>query len=307
MKLSLLMSTYNGEKFILEQLQSILEQSRELDEIVVIDDCSTDDTVSKVNSFIRTHNLTDKWKIYVNEINLGWRINFFSGIERTSGDICFFCDQDDIWFKDKVRVQSAILENNADIMVIGSPDKPYRGGKYSHSDISSEFKKLSLGKRGQNFQMAALGCAMAFRRSFYDRIKLYHIKEWAHDEFMWRMALIHDALGMMKNRTLLHRLHGDNCSTTKRNYNSTLEIAKNSILRVNTVLQCLSDNADIIDPTHCKYETVSKIKLSMDKRLKFLQDKKISLIPTLFRDKYKIYRKKKQIVKDILLAFGLIK
>ena len=62
MYLSVVISTYNGSKYILEQLDSIRNQTRRADEVMIIDDCSTDDTVEKINNFLKKYNLNN-WKI----------------------------------------------------------------------------------------------------------------------------------------------------------------------------------------------------------------------------------------------------
>ena len=75
--ISLLMATFNGEKYIRQQLESILNQACALDEVVIIDDKSDDATVSIVRDFISTHGLNEKWHLYVNKQNCGWKKNFF--------------------------------------------------------------------------------------------------------------------------------------------------------------------------------------------------------------------------------------
>lgn len=89
MKLSLLMCTYNGSKYIVDQLLSILEQSRQPDEVVIIDDLSLDNTVEIATNFIKDNSLSDTWKIYVNECNKGWIRNFIDGIEKTTFESLF--------------------------------------------------------------------------------------------------------------------------------------------------------------------------------------------------------------------------
>ena len=79
MYLSVVISTYNGSKYILEQLDSIRNQTRRADEVMIIDDCSTDDTVEKINNFLKKYNLNN-WKIVKNVENKGWKRNFMEGI-----------------------------------------------------------------------------------------------------------------------------------------------------------------------------------------------------------------------------------
>lgn len=103
MKTSVVMSTYNGEKYITEQLDSLRTQSQSADEVIIADDCSTDHTVEIVRRYINQHNLSD-WQVIVNQHNKGWRRNFMEAMWSASGDLIFPCDQDDIWRNDKIKV-----------------------------------------------------------------------------------------------------------------------------------------------------------------------------------------------------------
>ena len=89
------MTTYNGQKFIREQIESILCQSMHVDEIVICDDCSTDNTVEILKEY--------PVRLFVNKTNLGFKRNFKQAMEFCKGDYIFLCDQDDIWENDKVE------------------------------------------------------------------------------------------------------------------------------------------------------------------------------------------------------------
>ena len=97
MTVSILMCTYNGEKYIKDQLESIYQQNLQPDEVWIIDDCSKDSTVSIIKSFITEHNLGNCWHCEKNKTNIGYASNFKNGITRVKGDIIFFSYQDDIW------------------------------------------------------------------------------------------------------------------------------------------------------------------------------------------------------------------
>ena len=101
MKTSLVMAIYNGEKYIIEQLESIRNQTVKIDEAIFIDDCSTDNSYHMVHQFIDGYQLMN-WKLIKNENNLGYRNNFKKGLELASGDIVFLSDQDDKWHNNKV-------------------------------------------------------------------------------------------------------------------------------------------------------------------------------------------------------------
>lgn len=112
MRLSVAMCTYNGEKYIREQLMSIRNQTLRIDEIVICDDCSEDDTVEIIENLIRQYDLPVR--LHVNTWNHGYRKNFEQAICRCSGDIIFLSDQDDIWLPTKVETIIGYFNSNPD-------------------------------------------------------------------------------------------------------------------------------------------------------------------------------------------------
>ncbi len=108
--ISVALCTYNGEKFLEKQLQSILHQSKMIDELLVFDDKSTDSTIQLVTDFQQKAPFTVR--IHQNEKNLGSSKNFENCIKACSGEIIFLCDQDDLWEPNKVEKQwNYFLEN----------------------------------------------------------------------------------------------------------------------------------------------------------------------------------------------------
>ena len=89
MKLSIVMTTYNGIKHIEAQLDSIFNQKRKADEVLIYDDGSNDGTIEFIGEYISNNKLNDTWKLIVNEENKGWRRNFVEGIWSSTGDLVF--------------------------------------------------------------------------------------------------------------------------------------------------------------------------------------------------------------------------
>jgi len=104
-KISVCMAVYNGEKYIREQLESILPQLKDTDEIIVSDDGSKDQTLEIIRSF---HD--ERIHIFENELEHGFTKNFENALNHSTGEIVFICDQDDVWMKDKVRVMCEALK-----------------------------------------------------------------------------------------------------------------------------------------------------------------------------------------------------
>jgi glycosyltransferase involved in cell wall biosynthesis len=113
---SVAMATYNGEKYLKEQLESIYKQTYKNFEVVVCDDCSTDNTVEILKEFQQKYGLI----YYINNTNLGYVKNFEKAINLSSGEYIAISDQDDIWFENKIfELNKTILE-----LEIKYPDKP---------------------------------------------------------------------------------------------------------------------------------------------------------------------------------------
>lgn len=105
--ISIAIATYNGDKFLREQLESIYNQSLVPDEVVVSDDCSTDNTIAILQEYKEVYGL----KFYVNSQNLGFTKNFEKAISMCSGEYVLISDQDDIWLPDKIRtIYNALRE-----------------------------------------------------------------------------------------------------------------------------------------------------------------------------------------------------
>lgn len=124
MKLSVALCTYNGSSFIEEQINSILNQSTNVDEIIICDDQSTDNTVSILKKLQTNNPLIH---IIENEVNLRSTKNFEKAISFCRGDYIFLCDQDDIWKTDKVEKIITIFKQN-----------PTAEGIFSNADLVDE-------------------------------------------------------------------------------------------------------------------------------------------------------------------------
>ena len=108
--ISVALATYNGSSYIEQQIESILHQTKSVDEIVICDDCSTDDTISILQSYQQKY--PNLFKIMQNEKQLGCAKNFEKAISNANGDIIFIADQDDVWNEDKVEKMMDLLSSS---------------------------------------------------------------------------------------------------------------------------------------------------------------------------------------------------
>jgi len=111
--------TFNGEDYIVEQLQSILKQTCKVNKISIYDDQSSDATVTRILRFIDQQNEDDRqgFALHINAQNLGYAQNFMLAIENASADIIFLCDQDDIWQPNKVEATLELFNESGVDMV----------------------------------------------------------------------------------------------------------------------------------------------------------------------------------------------
>lgn len=117
-KISVALCTYNGARFLREQLESIAANTRQPDELVIGDDCSSDGTKEIVNNFAARAAFPVRW--HVNEQNLGSTKNFEQTILRCAGDLIFLCDQDDVWLPRKIEKIFREFEKSPDVGMIFS-------------------------------------------------------------------------------------------------------------------------------------------------------------------------------------------
>lgn len=222
MKISIVMTTYNGEKYVKEQLDSIRVQTRKADEVLIFDDQSSDKTVKIIQNYIDDNKLNN-WKITVNAVNKGWRKNFFEGIQETSGDVIFLCDQDDIWVSDKIEKMVQILEQNEQISVLASDYSIKLEGE-KRSNYQSAAKQMKITGKVEMipfdqkwYYVTRPGSTYCFRKSFFEEIK----KDWnidlAHDCNLWYFASAKGQMAIYHYATMTFRRHGDNASTEHLN------------------------------------------------------------------------------------------
>lgn len=219
-KVSVAMTLYNGEKFLTQQLESLLLQTHPIDELIACDDGSVDATETIFKEFITRNHLEDKWRYIRNETNLGAMKNFIHAASLCSGDIIFFCDQDDEWDKDKTALMTQVFVDHADALVV-SCSEVYMDSKgvflegqsklHKDRDKKEPLEKISF--QNQVRTMHSPGLTLAFRKSFIDETaSLTYEEDLTYDI---TMGLVAAAKGGMYRlyRPLVHRrIHEANYS-----------------------------------------------------------------------------------------------
>lgn len=259
MTVSVVMSVYNGTQYLMEQLDSLRNQIRKCDELLVLDDCSTDETVVMVEEYIKKYNLC-QWKVIKNEKNLGWKKNFYKGIYMATGDIIFPCDQDDIWEVDKIEVMANAMEDNPDIEVLGANMDIFYDNKsekvIGYKKIFTNAIRIALDKRNmkrrkskntkiitqkqmdETFWGCVPGCVLAARRDFCEKIKGYWIEEIPYDKFLCFFSNCRNTLYNIDYCAIKYRNHFGSASNPAE---STRESRIIEIAEERKIMCCIRD------------------------------------------------------------------
>lgn len=219
---SVILATYNGQKYIIEQLDSILNQTRVPDEVIIGDDKSTDDTASVVKKYLDDHRINGTWNLIVNEKNKGYANNYLDLALMATGKYIFFCDQDDIWDSEKIAKMSQIMDGNDDIKLLCSNLEPFYDGKggrkWDQSDLDAMTNDGSIEMpefNYFNFFCQRSGCTMCVRRECVNILSMYWTDGWAHDDFFWKMTILEGNCAIYQYCSIKRRMHENNASSIK--------------------------------------------------------------------------------------------
>lgn len=198
---SVVMATYNGERFIAEQIQSILMQSHENIELIVQDDQSTDATVRIVESF--QDRLTIR--LQVNERRLGFVGNFERGIARARGAYIALCDQDDVWVENKIEI---MLDEIGDADLIHSNCELI--GEKGNLLAASWRKKEQVRNTASEllFYNGITGCTALFRRELLKHCLPFPDGLAYHDWWLAMCASVQNGIKYLDLPLVKYRQHG---------------------------------------------------------------------------------------------------
>lgn len=209
MHISVALATYNGEKYISEQLNSILPQLGPEDEIIISDDGSSDRTLEIVAGFCSA-----QIKVLKNP-GKGVISNVENAIKHTSGDIIFLCDQDDVWLPDKVSVtKKYLLESDvklvvSDAIVVDENLKVLEDSFFKLMNSGSGFIKNFI-------KNTYHGCCMAFLKELKEVILPFPKNIPMHDSWIGLMAELYGKVLFIPEKLIYYRRHQNNATVLKR-------------------------------------------------------------------------------------------
>lgn len=296
LKISVAMTTYNGEKYIKEQLNSVLNQLRRPDEVIITDDMSDDGTVEIIRSFIDGHRLTD-WKLIINEERLGFKKNFKKAISLTSGDIIFLCDQDDVWCEDKTESLLSLFSKNDRLLAVSSAFTVTDGNGDSAEDANTENNHgLICTKVTRLLQRIDLktvmrcnispGCTSAYRRCVAEKYLATTDGTLPHDYELNLIAAAENGLYFYNAPLIKYRIHGGNTLGLSHKKQTRTEIAEEKLAAAAAVYKNSGDG---------------RLYRLCEKRLDILKNRRtLAAVTLIFSPTYRKYYTLREWAGDIL-------
>ncbi|MFC6169200.1 glycosyltransferase [Loigolactobacillus jiayinensis] len=214
--LSVCMATYNGAKTVARQLNSILPQLDAQDEVIIVDDHSTDDTVAVIKQTVAASPV--HVRLSVSQHNHGPIKSFARALQQARGELVFLSDQDDIWFADKVaQVVAAFQRQHADLIVhdgvvVDGTDTQIAASwnQYNHNQLPQTLVSNLL-KNGYT------GAMMAVSQRLLQQALPFPEKIAMHDQWLFLVAHRHHLKTVVLRQPLMSYVrHGDNATGMQR-------------------------------------------------------------------------------------------
>lgn len=215
MKISIALCTFNGEKYLRDQLDSLFNQTLKPFEIVISDDLSTDDTLNILNEY-KDKDSSIRVRILDNQFKRGVFSNFPYVISKCEGDIIFTCDQDDYWLPTKLEkhmklhdsnLNTVLVYSNADVVLNTIDHFLYplwdRSVIEDNENGQASFKSLVIKGR------SIAGCCMSFKKTFVSKLYPFPSNIY-HDDWIATNACLIGKIQGINESLIKYRQHGNN-------------------------------------------------------------------------------------------------
>ena len=206
------MAAFNGEQWVETQLLSVLSQLGPHDEVVLVDDASSDRTLEIVSEL-----KDSRIRVFRNERNVGVDSTFERALAFAQGDILFFCDQDDIWYSNKVASVMRAFENHHEVTLVMSDARILNAdGDATGESYFGLRGRFIPGVFANVVKCKFLGCAMAVRAEMRERFLPFPRRIPGHD--MW-IGVVNELYGkslFIPEPLIGYRRHGRNTSPERR-------------------------------------------------------------------------------------------
>lgn len=260
---SVVIATYNGERFLRAQLDSLFNQTYSNLEVIAIDDCSSDSSVQILNAYASRHS---NMKVFVNDKNLRHVKTFEKGISHTTGDYISLCDQDDVWDATKIEetmnaFSERVLLTYCDSLFV---DENGRSLERKISDI----KNLTDYTDALPFLIGntVAGHACIFKRELIKKLFPFP-SNIIHDWWLAYVASLHGSIRFVNKPLVKYRQHSNNVigAIKVKGRKSAREKDKNQLIRDRVQLfleKCPDSNSEVKNVLATLHQSYSDFSLA---------------------------------------------
>lgn len=226
--ISVAIATYNGEKYIKEQLDSILCQLEDNDEVIISDDGSKDKTSEIIKSY------KDKRIKLIDGPKKGVKQNFANAINNCTGKFIFLSDQDDIWMKDKVKKVLKTFEEKKCTCIVHDCTVFDSDTNDTIYDSFFKFRNSGSGKLKNIWKNSYIGCCMAFDSSIKDYILPIPNDIEMHDQWIGILSEKKGKSIFINDKLIKYRRHSGNVSEMK--HYPFIKMLKNRLIFIKRIV-----------------------------------------------------------------------
>ena len=232
-KISVCMAVFNGERYLKQQLQSILSQLRKYDEIVIVDDASTDTSLQLI------YNLQDsRIRVIQNLENQGVISSFATALQNSEGDVIFLSDQDDIWLPKKVQKILEVFQKQSDITLVTSDAQLINEeGEIiapSFFSLRGQFIDHLLPNLMKNKYH---GCTLAFRKELLKKVLPFPDDIPMHDSWIGLVNHLYGETIYLEEPLLQYRIHNYNTGRGISDHAGLLQMIQWRIIFIKNLLK----------------------------------------------------------------------
>lgn len=210
---SVAMAVYEGEVYLKQQIDSILNMMVDNDELVISYNESKDNTFSIIQEYEKKD---ARVKVYIDK-KKSVESNFNNAVKMCEGEYIFLADQDDVWIDDKINKMVNYMKCNEDVVLLISDGLYVDENLYVINESMFNRNHTTTNPIRNYIRGTYLGCQMAFKKEL--KCKVWPVKEthlMAHDLWLGVMASFYGQVHLMNDKLILHRIHADNCSNTRK-------------------------------------------------------------------------------------------
>ena len=217
LSISVAMCTYNGERYLLEQVDSIARQDRLPDELIIVDDGSVDKTLNLVRQFAES--VPFPVRLYENPENLGSTKSFERAVTACTGDIIVFADQDDVWRADRLSKTETYFQQHPDMDAVFSDaelidDNSALKGRRIWEEVQFTEEGKARWRAGEAYQLlyfayVVTGATLAIRRSALPQLLPFptHVPVLIHDAWIALILALKGTIGFVDDCLIFYRQH----------------------------------------------------------------------------------------------------